>query len=201
MQITHHTDLLNALIEKNNLKSYLEIGAGNLGYNETVPSNPLANFNKIKCEFKYGVDPAISGNNIFQGTSDEYYAKNSHVKFDIIFLDGDHTKEQLKRDFENSLRCLSDNGFIVIHDTLPDEEQYTIIPRQTKKWFGNVYQFAMHLNGYDNIGFITFNIDCGCTLVWKELGKKGMTELFKNDWQHYKSVGKVALNITDEVQI
>ena len=49
MKITHHTQLLNVLIKKHNLKSYLEIGV----------QNPANNFDKIECDSKVGVDPEV----------------------------------------------------------------------------------------------------------------------------------------------
>ena len=196
--ITTHTQLLNALIEKYGLKSYLEIGV----------QNPANNFNLISCKLKTGVDPECEWTNeINNVTSDEfferYYSKvNNRTTFDLVFIDGLHHADQVKRDFENSLRCLSDNGFIVIHDVLPDEEQFTQVPRSTKKWFGNVYQFAMTLNQYDGIGFVTFNIDCGCTLVWiipDKVAPPKITDTF--DWPTYTSIGRVLLNVTNNIEI
>lgn len=139
--ITHHTELLNALIEKYNLKSYLEIGV----------QNPANNFDKVKCEKKVGVDPelyGLQGMSIYQKTSDEWFNEKVfnyktddyeqvNTIFDLIFIDGLHHADQVKRDFENSLRCLSDNGFIVIHDVLPENEAGTIVPRETKQWWGD----------------------------------------------------------------
>lgn len=192
--ITHHTNLLQALIDKHGLKSYLEIGV----------NDPKANFDKINCESMLGIEPnSLSNENILQLTSDEFFARTKTlVPFDLIFIDGLHHADQVKRDFENSLRCLSDNGFIVIHDVLPDEEQYAAVPRITKKWFGNVYQFAMTMNQYPGVGFVTFNIDCGCMLIWKMPGKQPVPDIgLTMNWDLYKSVGSVLLNVTDEVEI
>ena len=75
------TDIINYLIEKYNLKTYLEIGV----------RNPNDNFNKIKCDNKVAVDPEplIKTENIYVGTSDNYFQNISqNKKFDIIFIDG-----------------------------------------------------------------------------------------------------------------
>lgn len=189
--ITNHTQLLNALIEKYGLKLYLEIGV----------QNPANNFDKIKCTLKCSVDPDINAKAMFDCTSDEFFTVNT-TTFDLIFIDGLHTAEQVKRDFENSLRCLSDNGFIVIHDVLPENEEGTIVPRQTKQWWGDVYKWSMTLNQYNDIGFVTFNIDNGCTLVWKMIGKIAppkITDTF--DWQTYQHIGHVLMNVTSTVEI
>lgn len=193
-EIKHHTDLLNALIEKYNLKSYLEIGV----------QNPANNFDKVKCEMKIGIDPdlnLINNEDIYTGTSDEYF-QIIDDKFDLIFIDGLHHADQVKRDFENSLRCLSDNGFIVIHDVLPENEAGTIVPRQTKVWWGDVYKWAMTVRNYSGIRFVTFNIDNGCMLVRKDETAEPYTNYVGPcDWHVYQSIGKVLLNVTDEVII
>lgn len=185
-----HTELLNKLIEKHNLKSYLEIGV----------RTTEANFDKIRCDDKRGVDPEIYGTAcVIKMTSDNYFIKEPTRKFDIIFIDGLHHADQVKRDFENSLRCLNDNGFIVIHDTLPTEEITTCVPRGNQKiWFGDVYKFAMTLHSYDGIGFVTYDMDCGCTVVWKDATRRGVKSEYQNNWQTYKEVGRVLLNVVDE---
>lgn len=204
--ITNHTQLLNALIEKYNLRSYLEIGV----------QTPAQNFDKVNAVTKIGIDPelfGLQGKSIYQKTSDEWFGEKVfnaktddyeqvNTTFDLVFIDGLHTADQVKRDFENSMRCLSDNGFILIHDTLPDEEQYTTVPRETRRWYGNVFVWAMTLNQYDGIGFVTFNIDCGCTLVWKMPEKKAAPKLTDEmNWETYKSIGNVLLNVVNEVVI
>ncbi len=197
--ITTHTELLNALIEKYNLKSYLEIGV----------QTPEQNFDKINCAHKIGVDPALpSAYQIYGGTSDDWFKTNEDAKLDLIFVDGDHTKDQVKRDFENSLRCLSDNGFILIHDVLPENEAGTKVPRETRKWWGDVYKWAMTLSSYDGIKFKTFNIDNGCMLVWKCPSFKGHTNLLINypqinqtPWPTFKTLGRDLMNVTDKVEV
>jgi len=214
--ITHHTQLLNALIEKHNLKSYLEIGV----------QNPANNFDKVNITYKEGIDPEITpfvkGPYILiNETSDEYFSRKfikKHLHFDLIFIDGLHHADQVKRDFENSLRCLSDNGFIVIHDVLPENEAGTIVPRETKQWWGDVYKWAMRICEYDNIEYITYNIDNGCMVVRKH--DKRVQPFFKRSmlnippplelakilnssivWVQYKTHGVALMNVTSEVEI
>jgi predicted O-methyltransferase YrrM len=40
--------------------------------------------------------------------------------FDLIFIDGDHRRESVRRDVENSLKILAPGGAIVCHDYLED---------------------------------------------------------------------------------
>ena len=193
--ITNHTQLLNALIEKHNLKSYLEIGV----------QKPANNFDKVNVEHKSGVDPAIQdtcgpGFHLCSMTSDNYFKFSERI-FDLIFIDGLHHADQVKRDFENSLRCLSDNGFIVIHDVLPENEEGTKVPRETKKWWGDVYKWAMSIASYP-VNYITFNIDNGCMLVWKNKKRiESPTHKFPESWESYKEVGYNLMNVTSTVEI
>lgn len=191
--ITHHTTLLNALIEKYGLRSYLEIGV----------QDTANNFDKIKIQYKAGVDPEVVGVNGIHGeTSDEFFNKiDVRYYFDLIFIDGLHHADQVKRDFENSLRCLSANGFIVIHDVLPENEEGTIVPRQTKQWWGDVYKFAMAIGQYDGIDYKTFNIDNGCMIVTKRPSKAAKLNGWPLTWETYKLVGKELMNVQDEVII
>lgn len=188
--IINHTELLNALIEKYGLRSYLEIGV----------QNPANNFDIIKCRIKCSVDPDHKAKAMFDCTSDEFFSVNKII-FDLIFIDGLHHEDQVKRDFENSMRCLSDKGFIVIHDVLPENEAGTIVPRQTKVWWGDVYKWAMTIKNYDGVNYTTFNIDNGCMVVWREYGKQGVKVPVNANWQSYKSIGRVLMNVTDEVII
>lgn len=194
--ITNHTELLNALAEKYSLNNYLEIGV----------NNPHNNFYKIKCRNKTGVDPQSSGNGVRSMTSDDYFAaiENNDPKpvFDLIFIDGLHHSSQVKRDFENSLLCLSDNGFIVIHDVLPENEEGTIVPRETKQWWGDVYKWAMGIRNYAGIRFVTLNIDNGCLLIWKDsTAEPAVNYAGPCNWDVYQKIGRVLLNVTDAVEI
>ena len=158
----NHTELLNYLAVKYGLNYYLEIGV----------QNKANNYNKIICPVKVGVDPNVNDSEIRGMSSDDYFEaiKNNKppTSFDLIFIDGYHEAEQVKRDFENSLKCLRPGGFIVIHDTLPENEAGTRVPRETKVWWGDVYKFAMKLGQYDGIDFVTFDMDNGCTVAWNK---------------------------------
>lgn len=46
---------------------------------------------------------------------------NIKLEFDVIFIDGLHTYEQVVKDINNSKKCLAKDGIIALHDyTLPD---------------------------------------------------------------------------------
>lgn len=187
--IKNHTQLLNWLIERNSLTSYLEIGV----------QSAKNNFNKINVENKWGVDPDPDDatrdlDRIHLKTSDEYFDAVDE-KVCLIFIDGLHHADQVKRDFENSLRCLNDNGFIVIHDTCPANEEGTFVPRETRRWWGDVYKFAMSLCRYAGIKFVTLDMDEGCTIVWKDATVTDYDPICGSTWQDYQKNKAIWLNI------
>jgi hypothetical protein len=186
------TDLLNHLAEKYNLQRYLEIGV----------QNTSQNFDKIKCAYKVCVDPDPAAGATYCKTSDEYFtielsinadfSEEYHKKFDLVFIDGLHTAEQVALDCLHAMDVLSPNGFIVCHDCNPTEESHTIVPRPTKTghWNGDVYRFAMQLT----IDKHTVDIDNGCMVVpySKEFGMQNH-RLW--DWNYFNKNRKELLNL------
>jgi hypothetical protein len=155
MSYTHHSDVINYLIQTKGYKSYLEIGV----------HVPAGNFDKIKCRFKIGVDP--NGAASFTGTSDEFFGQNKQV-FDIIFIDGLHHAEQVGQDFENAIVRLTPGGVILIHDTNPQEERFSVVPRVAKgRWNGDVFRvFQWFKDSENNYDYKTLNFDAnGLTVV------------------------------------
>jgi hypothetical protein len=119
------TDVINFLLSTfGRDTAYLEIGV----------RNPDDNFNRIRAQRKWSVDPGIeyAGNPVdFPVTSDEFFAAlragrsgvlDATTRFDVIFLDGLHAAEQLDRDITNALDFLAGDGFVVLHDCNPPTE-------------------------------------------------------------------------------
>lgn len=186
----HHSELIQHLIRLRNLESYLEIGTFNRDHN----------FNKIKCMMKLCVDPDPNAKADYIGTSDKFFeefkekgfAKNTlpvkHIfKFDLIFIDGLHHADQVKKDFENALSVLSDRGFIVMHDCNPPTEITTVVPRgNQREWCGDVYKFACTLLEYTGIGFKTVDFDYGCTVVWKDASRVEPESVGPITWKRFE---------------
>jgi hypothetical protein len=55
------------------------------------------------------------------------------IKIDVLFIDGDHSYDGVKTDFDLYSKILSDNGLIIIHDTDSDYEETLIVSEDTKK--------------------------------------------------------------------
>lgn len=153
-------DLINHLIQKHGYKSYLEVGT----QNSICGSN-------VKCEYKVGVDPnpinRIKGDfdKHFKMTSDSFFEFNKE-KFDIIFIDGLHTYEQVRKDFINSVNCLSDTGCIVLHDCLPTTEERAKSFNEGGVWNGDCYRFIQDLDESE-IKFYIADFDQGCAVFYE----------------------------------
>lgn len=148
--------IINALIKKNNYKSYLEIGvqAGDC-------------FREIKCAKKVGVDPDPASAATVHMTSDEYFEKNKS-KFDIIFIDGLHHSDQVMKDIENSLKSLTKGGIIVMHDCLPGSKRMQEIPLQEQnEWTGDVWRAYLNYRSNPDLEMAVVNCDWGCGIIRK----------------------------------
>ena len=100
--------LTNHLIAVNGYRSYLEIGV----------RRKASMFDEILCPVRTGVDPDPAANADFQMTSDAFFAATD-ARFDIVFIDGNHTGEQVERDILNALDHLEPGGVILLHDMNP----------------------------------------------------------------------------------
>lgn len=174
------THILNYLADQLGFRSYLEIGVQNV----------RNNFRKVKCPIKVGVDPEVDDIHVFRQKSDDFFEMNK-TRFDLIFIDGLHEYDQVKRDLENSLQILTPGGIIMLHDTLPDNERATLIPRQTVQWYGDVYKLVLDMAGRNDVRYLTVDTDCGCTIVWKQSNNPKKYEL---SWRSYLQ-NKRAMNI------
>jgi SAM-dependent methyltransferase len=189
------TDLLNHLIEKYKLLKYLEIGVQdprqnfdkvNCRYKMSVDPDREAGATFVGTSDEYfdrlfnykPGDRAKYFNtpnglekdplSVFEVAEDFVNNKLScNYFFDLIFIDGLHTADQVKKDFQNALKILSPNGFIVLHDCNPEKEEHTIVPRPSERghWNGDVYKFALSLPREDCLDVETIDIDNGCMVI------------------------------------
>ena len=177
-------DLIEYLIKKNNYKNYLEIGCD---------KNQL--FSKVNIGNKIGVDP-VSGGNV-RKTSDDFFKENKS-SFDIVFIDGLHTYEQVKKDILNSVNCLLDEGIILVHDCMPDSLGKQAVPRYKMQWNGDVWKAIVDLRQQENLEIYTCEIDQGIGIVTKKKNTsilkldKPISKLkFKDYFNNYKEYMRV----------
>ena len=182
-------DLIKYLINKYNYIDYLEIGCD---------QDQL--FSKVDIQNKVGVDPVSGGN--LRKTSDEFFKANNK-KFDLVFIDGLHTYEQVKKDIINSLDCLKENGVVLVHDCMPDCMSKQAVPRYRMTWNGDVWKAIVDLRHYGDLNIYTCEIDQGIGIIKKEkntsilkVDKKIKDLKFKDYYENYNKYLRV-ININE----
>ena len=166
-------ELINHLSAKFGYKTYLEIGIRDTG----------DCYDHIAVESKDSVDPGLETNNNtakYKFTSDEFFRqleagsldKPAGFKWDIIFIDGLHVSYQVDRDIENSMRHLSHNGTIVVHDCNPPTEHHARCDYYDHRtpagdhWNGTVWKSIYKLRcTYTDVDVCVINMDWGCGVV------------------------------------
>jgi hypothetical protein len=140
MSSNYRGEVFNKIIKDVGYFSYLELG---------VSSGDCC-WKLVESKNKTGVDsnPNLNIPGVICSTTDDFFKTlNEDVKFDLIFIDAYHEKNQVCRDFFNSLEHLSENGIIVLHDIYPLTESNTSIETSN----GNVYEFWIELvNNYNS---------------------------------------------------
>ena len=74
-------------------------------------------FTKIENNFDLNVNELSKKNKInkIKSTSNIFFDNNNNY-YDFIYVDGDHSNEQVFKDLENSWACLNSNGYLLIDD-------------------------------------------------------------------------------------
>ena len=177
-------DLIKFLNTKYNYKNYLEIGCD---------QDKL--FQRIDIKNKFGIDP-VSGGNI-RKTSDDFFSTNK-TKFDLVFIDGLHEYEQVKKDILNSLKFLNPGGIVLVHDCLPESMSKQAVPRYRSIWNGDVWKAIVDLRCKENINIYTCNIDQGISVIQNKKNtnvlklEKNLDKLkFKDFYYNYKTYMRI----------
>jgi len=184
------TDIINYLIERYNYNSYLEIGV----------QFPHSNYDKIEIKNKTGVEPFpitdLLNKGIVELTSDMFFKSlEADVKYDIIFIDGLHTREQCLADILNSLKHLSTNGTILVHDCLPTAEYQTSIEDNGKEWTGDVWKSIVDIKAKDGLDVSTIDTDWGIGCIRLNADNVGFENPIDLTWENYEFLRHELLNI------
>jgi hypothetical protein len=155
------TQIINEIMKTSNAMCYLEIGVSNGN-----------NFNSINAFHKISVDPDPNSTANLIKTSDEFFRDNEDT-FDVIFIDGLHTEEQVTKDIRNSLEILSENGFIICHDTNPIEKQHQTEQFNGSLWNGTCWRSIVRLKQErEDLKIMTIDEDHGCTIITRSNEKQ-----------------------------
>ncbi|KAF0232740.1 MAG: hypothetical protein FD177_2222 [Desulfovibrionaceae bacterium] len=156
--------VVNLLLSNYKNPKYLEIGCSTNILFDSVPT-----MNKI------GVDPVAGGTE--RMTSDEFFFKNK-TQFDVIFIDGLHTYAQARTDVVNAIKCLNRDGWIVLHDMLPQNWIEHHVPSVSNSaWTGDVWKVAFELLQTEGIEFKIVKIDFGVGVARVSKNNVELTDL------------------------
>ncbi len=180
-------EIIQELIDLKKFEDYLEIGTF---------KNDL--FDYINCKDKIGVDPKSGGN--VRKTSDEFFL-NNNKKFDLIFIDGLHTYDQVRKDIDNSLKVIKDNGIILLHDCFPRNYYYQAVPRCQINWNGDTWKALVEKRTDKNLDVYCLNADEGIGVILKRKNKNYLNLNINNfgnlKYSDYSNNYKKYLNLID----
>jgi len=191
----NRTDIINTIIKKYEFDNYLEIGV----------RDSRENYDLITATHKDGVDPEPITPVNFKITSDEFFL--NHIKdrkYDVVFVDGLHTAEQVYLDVINSIKHLNRGGFIVMHDCNPPTEyhirSYEEYLRTRGQWNGTVFSGFIKLKQeLKDWNCFVVDEDFGCgVLTQQKLSKDFMpleTVVDNMTWDYFEKYRGMLLDL------
>lgn len=130
--------IIRALTQQLRARSYLEIG---VQHGEC--------FDQIQVARKVGVDPDKLSSATHHTSSDAFFAAlPPDERFDVVFIDGLHLREQVLRDVANARAHLTPGGVIVLHDCLPPSEAAGGRAVCGGPWCGDVWRAWLELRSH-----------------------------------------------------
>lgn len=166
-----HIEILEAIAQVYKRPRYLEIGTGDGGcfyrvarhcsvaVTVDVPENPYGEVTQHSGEISAAGCKSV----IYHGLgSDQFFEDWSIVggeEFDLIFIDGSHWYDQVKRDLENALCLLSPLGTIAMHDTWSPSEH------EAAQGSDEVYLLAQEVEADPTLQAYTLPVRPGLTLL------------------------------------
>jgi SAM-dependent methyltransferase len=144
--------VVKRLVSLTEAPRYLEIGCA---------ANLL--FDQVSAARKVGVDPAQGGTH--RMTSDAFFAANREA-FDVVFIDGLHHYDQVRRDIEGALKVVRPGGWIALHDMFPRDWIEEHVPQiATSRWTGDGWKTAFELIATPGVDFRLVAIDHGVGII------------------------------------
>ena len=160
-------------------------------------------FTRIKAGRKTGVDPVYAFDHKADAeaddtahyevlTSDAFFQKTIErgvKKFDVVFLDGLHTFEQILKDLLAAVQVVEESGIIVIDDVIPSDYTASVgdVPTMfalrraagsaDASWMGDVYKIVWFVETYmPFFNYATIKENHGQMVLWR-----GANRAIRND--------------------
>lgn len=184
--------IIDRLIKTFKYSKYLELGVMNCDNN----------FNNINAELKHGVDMKPVLGCQYTMTTDAFFAQlHPEFMYDLIFIDASHQSTQVSKDIINSLKHLSNNGTIVVHDCIPENEyQQTFNPHESP-WTGDSWKSIAELRfTRSDLSIEVVDSDMGCGIIRRATRPNILLDRFDLTWNNFVINKNMLLNIisTDE---
>lgn len=136
------------MIHQRNARRYLEISA----------HNEQHNFIHIRCAYK---------ETSFPYDSNSFFSHNQE-QFDLIFIDGFHTENQVLEDISNAYRFLEKDGIIILHDCMPPDawhQRETSEYKNGESWNGTVWKAVLRVFNTSVYKCTLVDTDWGCGII------------------------------------
>jgi hypothetical protein len=146
--MTNRIELINYLLDKRNVSRYLEISM----------RDQIAEFRYVQSNYKKLVSPQTY----------QAFFQNNTEKFDIIFIDGLHTEEQVLKDLHHAFACLATNGMIILHDCMPPDawhQRNFSEYKEGENWNGDVWKVALRIFNNSDHKCTLLDLDWGCGII------------------------------------
>jgi hypothetical protein len=168
--------IVQTLMKQKKLSNYLEIGVFNghiffkVKSNFKIAVDPEFRFDGLRKAGKVLINPYNLFNRYYEKTSDAFFGEDApglleNKKIDISLIDGMHEYAFALRDVENTLRYMSQDAVIIMHDCNPQTKQSSISFAEWKAnnfegvWNGDVWKAIVHLRSLRN-DINVFVLDC-----------------------------------------
>jgi len=118
------------------------------------------NFGVVGAKDKVSVDAHHPAD--FRGSTDAFFAQLPEgKKFDVVYIDADHSWRAVVRDFNNVLKHLAPGGLVFVHDLIPGTEELT-----AKHFCGDGFKVLHHIltNQASDYEMCSLDSDYGMTL-------------------------------------
>ena len=158
-----HLDFIVQLVRVLKPQKYLEIGIYRAGLiNRLIPLIPEITAVDVDPESGKFIE---SSNNVefVNLNSQEFWKTNPVNDYDLIFIDGNHSREVVLDDFHGALRSIKAEGVILFHDTYPLDKEATN-PARCDTGYLAIEMLSHQTNEFE---MMTIPVHPGLTLVRK----------------------------------
>jgi len=158
-----HLDFIAHLVRVLKPQKYLEIGIYRAGLiNRLIPLIPEITAVDVDPDSGKFID---SSNNVkfVNLDSQKFWKTSPDSYYDLIFIDGNHSREAVLVDFQGALRSIKAEGIILLHDTYPVDKEATN-PARCDTGYLAIEMLGHKTNEFE---MMTIPVHPGLTLVRK----------------------------------